>query len=80
MLYDLCEGLRWLAIMLWPFMPTKATELYNTLGLAGEPLVGWKIALQWGGLAAGTHVAPAVLPLFPRMDAEAVATGATVAP
>ena len=78
-LYDVCEGLRWLAIMLWPFMPTKATELYGTLGFVGEPLVAWNDALRWGGLAAGTHVAPAELPLFPRMDAEPAATAAIAA-
>ncbi|GAC1395365.1 MAG: methionine--tRNA ligase [Vulcanimicrobiaceae bacterium] len=67
-LYDLCEGLRWLAIMLWPFMPTKATELWAQLGFAGEPVVAWQTALVWGGLAAGTRVAPADAPLFPRLD------------
>ncbi|GAC1549887.1 MAG: methionine--tRNA ligase [Vulcanimicrobiaceae bacterium] len=69
-LYDLCEGLRWLAILLWPFMPSKATEMWHQLGFAGEPLVAWETALRWGGLAGGTLVQPAEAPLFPRLDAE----------
>ena len=72
-LYDLCEGLRWLAILVWPFMPSKATEIWAQLGFEGEPLVGWETELQWGRLAAGTTVRPAELPLFPRLDAEPAA-------
>jgi methionyl-tRNA synthetase len=69
-LYDLCEGLRWLAILIWPFMPTKATEIWQQLGFAGEPLVAWETALRWGGVAAATLVQPAGAPLFPRLEAE----------
>ncbi len=71
-LYDLCEGLRWLAILLWPFMPAKATEIWQQLGFDNEPRVAWRTGLRWGGLAAGTSVRPAEMPLFPRLDAEPV--------
>jgi len=69
-LYDLCEGLRWLAILLWPFMPTKATELWTQLGLRGEPLVAWDDELVWGKRPGGTRVVPAELPLFPRLESD----------
>jgi len=68
-LYDLCEGIRWLAILLWPFIPSKATEIWHQLALADEPRVAWADALRWGGLTAGTQVIPAEAPLFPRLDA-----------
>jgi methionyl-tRNA synthetase len=67
LLYDLCEGLRWLAILLHPFMPAKATEIWEQLGLEGTPAVRWSEALQWGGLAAGTQTAPGEA-LFPRIE------------
>ena len=68
LLYDLCEGLRWLAILLHPFMPVKATEMWRQLGLAADPSIDWADALVWGGLAAGTQTQPGS-PLFPRIEA-----------
>jgi methionyl-tRNA synthetase len=70
LLYELCEGIRWLAILLWPFVPVKATEIWQQLGFEGEPSVGWDEELRWGLLAAGTLVRPADTPLFPRLDLE----------
>jgi methionyl-tRNA synthetase len=67
LLYTLCEGLRWLAILLHPFMPTKATRIWEQLGLAGSPAVQWAEALQWGGFAAGTQTALGT-PIFPRIE------------
>jgi methionyl-tRNA synthetase len=70
LLYDLCEGLRFTAILLFPFMPSKATQMWEQLGLPGTPAVRWPDALQWGALAAGTQTAPGDA-LFPRLDAPA---------
>jgi methionyl-tRNA synthetase len=67
LLYDLCEGLRWLALLLFPYMPAKATEIWRQLGLAGTPEVQWADELVWGRLAAGTQTDPGA-PLFPRID------------
>jgi methionyl-tRNA synthetase len=66
-LYDLCEGLRWLAILVHPFMPVKALEMWRQLGLAGTPEVLWRDELNWGGLAANTQTNPGDA-LFPRID------------
>jgi methionyl-tRNA synthetase len=69
-LYDLCEGLRWLALLTFPFMPIKATEIWAQLGLDGTPERLWRDELQWGGLGANTQTRPAEA-LFPRIDAAA---------
>jgi len=66
-LYDLCEGLRWLAILVYPFMPEKGSEMWRQLGLSGTPEVLWRDELQWGGLAANTQTNPGI-PLFPRIE------------
>jgi methionyl-tRNA synthetase len=67
LLYDLCEGLRFIAILTFPFMPTKATEMWRQLGLADTPDVRWQTELRWGALAANTQTAPADA-LFPRLE------------
>jgi methionyl-tRNA synthetase len=66
-LYVLCEGLRWLAHLLHPFMPEKASEMLRQLGLDGEPAGPWSEEIVWGKLAAGTQTAPADA-LFPRLE------------
>jgi methionyl-tRNA synthetase len=67
LLYDLCEGLRFVAILLFPFMPSKAREMWAQLGLTDLDGVRWPDALHWGALAANTQTAPADA-LFPRID------------
>jgi methionyl-tRNA synthetase len=68
-LYDLLEGVRWLAVLLWPFMPVKAREIWFQLGLDGDPDLDWT-RLQWGGLVPGAVVRPSESALFPRIDAD----------
>jgi methionyl-tRNA synthetase len=70
LLYDLCEGLRWLAILLHPFMPAKGSEIWRQLGLPGTPEVRWAEELVWGGLAINTQTDPGDA-LFPRILAPA---------
>jgi len=67
-LYDLCEGIRWLSLLIAPFMPNKAAEIWRQLGLAGEPAGDWRNELRWGLLAPDTLTQPAEAPLFPRID------------
>ncbi|MBC5799103.1 MAG: methionine--tRNA ligase [Candidatus Eremiobacteraeota bacterium] len=73
-LYDLCEGLRWLAHLLTPFMPGTATMIWQQLGLGGTARGPWRDELVWGRLASGTRTNPSDAPLFPRMDAVVSAT------
>jgi methionyl-tRNA synthetase len=68
LLYDVSEGLRWLAILLHPFMPERTAQMWEQLGL-DPPGIGedWTRALQWGGLPAGTQTAVGDA-LFPRIE------------
>ena len=68
-LYDLCEGLRWLANLLAPFMPATASAIWQQLGLGDTPRGAWRDELVWGRLAAGTQTRPTDVPLFPRIEA-----------
>jgi methionyl-tRNA synthetase len=68
-LYDLCEGLRWLAHLVGPFMPATATGIWNQLGFDGEPRGAWADELVWDRLAPGTLTRPSDAALFPRLEA-----------
>ena len=67
--YNVLEALRWLSVMIAPFMPRKADALRDQLGLApldsseGEDC--WPS--RWGELEAGTVTRPGEA-LFPRID------------
>lgn len=67
--YTVMESLRWLGLMLWPFMPDKCDALRTQLGLTPlDAQVGndeWPS--EWGGLTSGTALQPGD-PLFPRFD------------
>jgi len=67
LLYELCEGLRWLAILLFPFMPERAAQMWRQLGSPEAIDANWDAALTWGGLAAGTQTNPGEA-LFPRQE------------
>jgi len=67
-LYELCEGLRWLAHLIAPFMPGTAGGIWEQLGLRGDPHGSWQQELTWGRLEPGTRTAPAQGALFPRLD------------
>ena len=67
--YTVLETLRYLGIMLWPFMPSKCDELLSQLGLGSitpEPTVDvWPS--EWGKLPGGVETRAAKA-LFPRFD------------
>ncbi|MHB8141866.1 MAG: methionine--tRNA ligase [Vulcanimicrobiaceae bacterium] len=67
LLYDLCEGLRWLAMLLHPVMPERTREIWRQLGEPGALDGSWEHALQWGGLATGTQTTQGDA-LFPRLE------------
>jgi methionyl-tRNA synthetase len=64
-LYNLVEGCRVLAVLLWPFIPGTSEKIFAQLNLPGSP-GDWKLA-TWGGLQPG-HKVGAPIPLFPRKD------------
>jgi len=66
-LYDLCEGLRWLAAFVYPFMPASGEAMWRALSLEGTPGAAWEKTLRWGGLPKGAKTTvPAAL--FPRVE------------
>ncbi|MEJ5329581.1 MAG: methionine--tRNA ligase [Desulfobaccales bacterium] len=67
-LYHLLEGLRWLAALLNPVMPTSSRKMSEQLGL-GEELFQPPLTrtLTWGGLPPGTKMTKGT-PLFPRLE------------
>ncbi|MBV8345281.1 MAG: methionine--tRNA ligase [Candidatus Eremiobacteraeota bacterium] len=69
-LYDLCEGLRWLAVLLHPVMPERMSEMWRQLGSPGSLHEDWTLALVWGKLAPKTRTSPGA-PLFPKIELEA---------
>jgi methionyl-tRNA synthetase len=66
-LYRAAEALRWLAVILYPVMPTSAVAIYQQLGLGDAVTTFSPHDLRWGQLAAGTSIQD-VRPLFPRID------------
>jgi methionyl-tRNA synthetase len=68
LLYDLCEGLRRLAILLHPIMPERMAEMWRQLGNPGRIDEDWSSSLSaWDGLPPDTQTALAS-PLFPRVE------------
>ncbi|HEY5341001.1 MAG TPA: methionine--tRNA ligase [Candidatus Aquilonibacter sp.] len=74
LLYDLCEGLRWLAMLLHPVMPERTAHMWAQLGLREGIGADWSSALRWGGLEPGRQTRVGDV-LFPRI--ELVECGAT---
>ena len=72
-LYELCEGIRWLAHLTAPFMPATARGIWTQFGFEGDPSGAWSEELVWGKLPAGTRTTPSEGALFPRIDAPAPA-------
>ena len=70
LLYDLCEGLRWLAVLLHPVMPERMNEVWRQLGLSDGIDADWSETLRWGGLLPGTQTTVGDA-LFPRIEFDA---------
>jgi methionyl-tRNA synthetase len=70
LLYELCEGLRRLAMLLHPVMPERMAELWRRLGLAEAIDDPWDAAFE-RGTASGTRTTLGD-PLFPRIEIPAV--------
>ena len=66
-LYRAAETLRWLAVLLYPFMPGSSRALWRQLGQAGDTEKHDPSQLHWGGLRPGAQTGE-MAPLFPRLD------------
>ncbi len=67
-LYNLCEALRIVSVLIAPFMPETAPKVAEQLGARPEELT-WESAGKWGVLSAAEAVKKGET-LFPRIDVE----------
>ena len=65
-LYNLAEVLRFVAVMIEPFIPGTTPEIFRQLGLECKEQ-NLLEDLKWGGIADGTKVVKGE-PLYPRID------------
>jgi methionyl-tRNA synthetase len=63
------EGCRIIALLISPFMPNKAQEMWAQLGMEGSIVDRSVDDTSWGGLPVGQKVKKGD-PLFPRIDEE----------
>jgi len=68
-LYNLLESLRWLSVLLYPFLPQTANKIRQQLNLADikENDFDLEQAKQWGGLQEGHSIGKSSI-LFPKLD------------
>lgn len=66
-LYRSVETLRWLAVMLYPFMPDSSKSIWRQIGLEGDVSKIDPANLKWAELKAGGR-AGETAQLFPRLD------------
>ena len=71
-LYNLAESLRFIAVMISPYMPFTAPKIWNQLNLEGlKPFAEVQLSdvERWGGIPAGHRLGEAEQ-LFPRIEVE----------
>jgi methionyl-tRNA synthetase len=66
-LYRAAETIRWLAVLLYPFMPEASRTIARQLGIEDTLSDVDPSGLKWGDLKPGTKVGE-VSPIFPRID------------
>ncbi len=67
-MYELCESLRVIAVLLESFLPETSLKIMESLG---DPICTGTLAerLVWGQLSAGTQTKK-IEALFPRIETE----------
>ena len=66
-LHTLAECVRYVAVLVYPFMPTTPERIFQQLGVEDESLKTWESLQEYGLLPGGTKVAKGEA-LFPRID------------
>ena len=66
-MYNLCEALRHISVMLAPFLPDTSDKIAAVLGLSDGQRT-WQSLEKWGGLCATAEI-DKTEPIFPRIDA-----------
>jgi methionyl-tRNA synthetase len=67
-IYNLCESLRIVSILITPFMPETAPKIQAQLGVSGDA-VTYESAAKWGVLPADAVITKGET-LFPRIDVD----------
>jgi len=70
-LYNLAESVRFITVLITPFMPNTPPRVWPQLGIADKPELHTWDALTWGRLPAGLTVRRGEA-LFPRIDLAAL--------
>lgn len=69
-LYNLCESLRFISVLLLPYMPRTPRRIWSQLGILGaQELHTWESLKRWGLLTPGVRVRREA-DLFPRLNIE----------
>lgn len=66
-LLTLAECVRYVAVLIYPFMPTTPERIFQQLGVTDEALKTWDSLKKFGQLPEGTKVCKGEA-LFPRID------------
>jgi len=67
-LYNLAESIRLITILIYPFMPMKAKEIWKQLGMKSDlDILEFRENDNWGKIKAGTLVKPGKI-IFPRIE------------
>ena len=66
-LHTLAECVRYVAVLIYPFMPTTPERIFAQLGVEDEALKTWESLSEYGLLPEGTKVQKGEA-LFPRID------------
>lgn len=67
-LYNLCETLRVVSSLLYPFMPNTVPKIFEQLGI-NEDTANWEGADKWGLFPVNSYIKKGGT-LFPRIDTE----------
>ncbi|WP_257351285.1 methionine--tRNA ligase [Pseudalkalibacillus decolorationis] len=65
----LAEALRYISVMIQPFMTKAPAKMWEQLGISGETLTSWESLKQFGQIPDGTEVKKGN-PIFPRLENE----------
>jgi methionyl-tRNA synthetase len=67
-IYNICESIRIVAVLLFPFMPETSLKIIRQLGIEYHiETKGLEAISKWGGLKAGVRIKKAEA-LFPRIE------------
>lgn len=68
-LYNLCETLRIVSVLIKPFMPETSQKILSQLGIDSSEYETWESIMTWGGYPKTAKVNKGDT-LFPRIDAQ----------